>query len=131
MKKLYTRLITKNDIEDTFGYPLENMVNQGAFASKNLAIDNWLDEACEMVNDLILQNRGKDYTKLLNDYIADEANNESDIYEGMYWAQMYQMRFIIDNGNIKANANINEQKKAYDDQVINILLRYGILGGGY
>ncbi|UKI50396.1 MAG: hypothetical protein L6U99_02890 [Clostridium sp.] len=67
----------------------------------------------------------------MNNYIADEVNVESDIYEGMYWAQMYQMRFIIDNGNIKANANINEQKKAYDDQVINILLRYGILGGGY
>lgn len=128
--KLYTRLITAEDIKNNFGYDLKIIANQGHFTSIQEAVNSWLDEACESINGLILEKRGKDFTKALNTFLANENNKEDDIYIAMYWAQMYEMRFFIDNGRFSSTGKIDPTRKTHDEQAINTLYTYGILKDG-
>lgn len=128
--KLYTRLITAKDILENFGYDMLSIAEQGAFATKEKAVDAWLDEACESINGLILNKRGAMFTKALNEFIADEKNKNDILYRAMYWSQMYEMRFFIDNGRFAAVGKIDIARKLHDDEAINTLYAYGILKDG-
>lgn len=129
-RKLYTRLITSEDILTNFGYNLEEIVNVGAFPSKNLAVEAWLDEACESINSLILEKRGFLFVEKLNSFLNIEANKDDGIYSAIYWAQMYEMRFFIDNGRFESVGKIDPLRKKHDEQAINILYTYGIIKDG-
>ena len=130
VKKLYTRLITRDDILEMFGYNLVDIVNVGAFATKEKAADAWLDEACESINGLILEKRGKLFTQRLNEFVANPNNADDDLYKGLFWSQMYEMRFFIDNGRFAATGKIDPLRKKHDEEAINTLYTYGIIRDG-
>ena len=129
-RKLYTRLITAEDIKEHFGYDLEEMVNQGAFPSKFQAVESWLDEACESINGLILEKRGFLFVEKLNAFLNIEANKNDGLYDAVFWSQMYEMRFFIDNGRTSSRSTIDPLKKKHDEEAINILYTYGIIRDG-
>ena len=125
--KLYTKLITAKDIESQFGYDLKSMVTIGGFGSAKDAVESWLDEACESINDLIMTKCGFVYAKKLNEYIANPTNKDDDVYTVMYWAQMYEMRFFIDNGRFSAVGKIDNTRKKHSEEAIRLLYSAGIL----
>lgn len=128
--KLFTRLITAEDIKTNFGYDLTIMANQGHFATNEEAVNAWLDEAAESINGLILEKRGPSFTRALNNYISKEENNQDELTYAMFWAQMYEMRFFIDNGRFDSTGKIDPTRKKHDEQAINILYSYSILKDG-
>lgn len=128
--KLYTRLITAEDIKINFGYDLTIMANQGHFSTKQDAVEAWLDEAAESINGLILEKRGPNFTKALNNYISKQDNIEDDLTYAMFWAQLYEMRFFIENGRFDSTDKIDITRKKHDVQAINILYSYSILKDG-
>ncbi len=125
--KLFTKLITAKDIELNFGYDLKSMVTIGGFGSAKDAVEAWLDEACESINDLIISKCGYQFTKALNDYIANPENKDNEVYKVMYWAQMYEMRFFIDNGRFSAVGKIDQTRKKHSEEAIRLLYSAGIL----
>lgn len=127
IRKPYVRLITKEDIEENFGYDLENMVTLGKFNSAADAINSWLDEAAESIASVISMNMGNEFLTKLNEFVSKEENMDDDLYVGLYWAQMYEFRFFIDNGRFSATSNFDANKKIHDEQSIKTLYQYGII----
>lgn len=126
-KKLYTKLITAKDIELNFGYDLISMVTIGGFGSAKDAVEAWLDEACESIFDFITSKMGIFFTKKLNDFLANEENIETDIYECIYWAEMYEMRFFVDNGRFSAVGKVDPFRKKHSEEAIRTLYSFGIV----
>lgn len=126
-QKLFTKLITAKDIELQFGYDLMSMVTIGGFGSAKDAVEAWLDEACESINELIMTKCGYQFTKYLNNYLTVEENKETEIYKVIFWAQMYEMRFFIDNGRFSAVGKIDNTRKKHSEEAIRLLYNAGIL----
>ena len=126
-KKLYTKLITAKDIELNFGYDLISMVTIGGFGSAKDAVEAWLDEACESIFDFIAYKMGLRYTDKLNVFLSNPDNETTDIYRAIYWAEMYEMRFFIDNGRPSAIAKVDLTKKKHSEEAIRVLYEFGIV----
>ena len=58
LKSLHLYGDLAKDIELNFGYDLKSMVTIGGFGSAKDAVEAWLDEACESINDLIISKCG-------------------------------------------------------------------------
>ncbi len=129
VKKLFTRVITKEDIKREYGYDLTQMATIGGFMNATSAVNAWLDEAAESINDLILDKRGFEYAKRLNEYLT-KAEETEDIYLVMYWAQMEEMRFFIDNGRFSSTGKIDPTRKKHSEEAIRLLYSVGILRDG-
>lgn len=129
MEKLYKRLFTQEDVLSNFGYDLMAIANKGGFSTLEAACEAWCDEAALAIHNLISRNRGQNYTKSLYDYVLekDEAGEplHIDEYTALAWAQLYQMQFIIENGNLDIQAN--EAPKRYSNDAVNCLYNVGIL----
>lgn len=128
--KLYTRLITADDFKDNFGYDLKLRLNQGNFNTIEDAVNSWLDEACESINQLIMQRRGREFTTKLNLFIAEDVNSTDELYQAMYWAQLYEARFFFENGRPASLSKVDGTIKHHDEQALQILYTYGILEHG-
>lgn len=123
--KLYKRLFTSEEIKNTFGYDLLDIVNIGGFKTKQDAVDSWCDEAASSLNNLIIKNRGIMFAK--NIYNID---NE-EILNVLKQAQMYEMLFIIENGNIQASAKLDNSLKLHSIEAVDLLYSVGILINGF
>lgn len=123
--KLYKTLFTPVEFLEDFGYDLHSMVVQGGFKTKELAVQSWCDEAALSINNLIVRNRGLEFSR--NIYTVDNA----EILNTLKWAQLYEMLFIVENGNIQLSAEVKQELKLHSADAINLLYANGILINGF
>lgn len=129
--KLYKRLFTVEDVRLNFGYDLMAIAKQGGFTTLEAACEAWCDEAALSIHKVLVSNRGIDFTNTL--YAAVEMVDESQklMYEELRnqlkMAQMYEMLFIIENGNIQLQAEKKANYKEHSDEALELLYSYGIL----
>lgn len=123
--KLYKRLFTANEVKDNFGYNLLARVRQGGFATKEAAVEAWCDEAALSIHMLMMDNRGAAFAK--NIY---NINNE-EIQNALKEAQLYEMLFIVQNGNLNETSARYEDRNHHSEQALSILYSNDILIVGY
>ncbi len=135
MEKLYKRLFTQQDILDNFGYNLIAIANQGGFPTLEAACEAWCDEAALAIHSLIIKNRGPRYAKELYNFVElkDKDGNlkNKELHDCLAWAQLYQMQFIIENGNIDIQAEEKSELKKYSNDALAYLYSSGILVAGF
>lgn len=122
---LYKRLFTVEEIKSNFGYDLMAIAEQGGFTTLESACDAWCDEAALSIHKLIIANRGLEWTKRL--YLAVDLEENESLLESLKMAQMYEMLFIIENGNIQLQAERKANYKEHSDEAIELLYSSGIL----
>ncbi len=121
--KLYKRLFTVEEINENFGYDLMTIANQGGFVTQESACDAWCDEAALSIHNLIVKNRGVKFAKDLYEYVE----KDEDLYNALKMAQMYEMLFIIENGNVQLLAKQEQGYIQHSNDALDLLYSYGIL----
>ena len=121
--KLYKRLFTVKEINENFGYDLMTIANQGGFVTQESACDAWCDEAALSIHNLIVKNRGVNFVNAL--YSVIEQNEE--LFNALKMAQMYEMLFFIENGNVQLLAKQEQGYIQHSNDALDLLYSYGIL----
>jgi hypothetical protein len=128
---LYKRLFTATDVLEHFGYDLIAIAKQGGFTTIEAACEAWCDEAALSIHKLIIKNRGAIFAKHLYNALdlTDTSNNflNEDLREHLKMAQMYEMLFIVENGNIQLQAEQKANYKEHSDEALELLYSSGIL----
>lgn len=130
--KLYKRLFTVEDVRLNFGYDLMAIAKQGGFTTLEAACEAWCDEAALSIHKVLVSNRGIDFTKTLYDAVelVDEDTTNyayEELRNHLKMAQMYEMLFIVENGNIQLQAEKKANYKEHSDEALELLYSYGIL----
>ena len=121
--KLYKRLFTVKEVNENFGYDLMTIAEQGGFATKESACDAWCDEAALSIHTLILKNRGMQFVNALYEMVEKDEHLKT----VLKMAQMYEMLFIIENGNIQLLAKQEQGYIKHSNDALDILYAHGIL----
>lgn len=119
--KMYKRLFTVEDFKENFGYNLITRAKQGDFPTVEASCEAWCDEAALSIHMLIIKNRGVAFAKKLY-----ESNNE-ELLDVLKTAQLYEMLFIYENGNVQLSAKIEDNTKTHSQEAIDLLYSTGIL----
>ena len=125
--KIYKRLFTVEDVRTNFGYDLIAIAKQGGFISKEAACEAWCDEAALSIHKLIVANRGADFAKRLYKTVEFTDEYNSKLAEQLKMIQLYEMLFIVENGNIQLQAERKTNYKEHSDEAIELLYSNGIL----
>lgn len=121
--KLYKRLFTVTEIKENFGYDLMTIANQGGFVTQEFACEAWCDEAALSIHNLIVKNRGVRFINALYDAIE----KDEELFNALKMAQMYEMLFIVENGNIQLLAKQEQGYIQHSNDALDLLYSYGIL----
>jgi hypothetical protein len=129
--KLYKRLFTVEDVRLNFGYDLMAIAKQGGFTTLEAACEAWCDEAALSIHKLVVGNRGVEFAKRLYAAVdlVDESNNyvNEELRNTLKVAQMHEMLFIVENGNVQLQAEKKANYKEHSDEALELLYSYGIL----
>ena len=124
---IYKRLFTVEDVRTNFGYDLMAIAKQGGFTTKEAACNAWCDEAALSIHKLIVANRGVEFTKRLYKAVELTDENNAELAEQLKMIQMYEMLFIVENGNVQLQAEKKPNYKEHSDEAIELLYSSGIL----
>lgn len=117
------------------GYDLkaDGRLNSGDFATKESAIDDFLQENFNSVYDLIESYKGREWTKKF--FLDMQEDIKEDVHPRTYelkqilkWSLMEQTIFIYENGDIMTSAQIQPDKIGYSPKVIRKLWSNNLLG---
>lgn len=121
--KLYKRLFTVEEVNENFGYDLMKIAEQGGFTTLESACEAWCDEAALSIHTIILKNRGMQFI----DALYETVEKDEHLHKVLKMAQMYEMLFIIENGNIQLLAKQEQGYIKHSDAALDLLYSHGIL----
>lgn len=124
-------LITIDDVRSR-GYDLlaDGRLNQGDFATIEDSANQFIEECCYMIWDLIEKHRGVKWCEQFKqDMLSLEDSSSLISYYRVAIKKILleQVVFIYENGDITANAFKDDTKRAISPKVINKLYNIGIL----
>lgn len=124
-------LITIDDVRSR-GYDLvaDGRLNQGDFITIEDSANQFIEECCDMIWDLIEKHRGFKWTEhFKQDMLRDDLeDNLALLYqETIKKIMLEQIVFIYENGDITANAYKDDTKRAISPKALNKLYNIGIL----
>lgn len=127
----YKQYITLDDIKNEAGYDLTKRLEQGDFASKQEAADNYMQDQFEEVTGLISSKMGKIWTKNFLQDILTDADIEPVIEEmrdAFKNALKEHIVYRFEVGDPVAVGDSNTPR--YSERMIDILVRNRIIPRG-
>lgn len=124
-------LVTIDDVRSR-GYDLlaDGRLNQGDFATIEDSANQFIEECCDMIWDIIERHRGVKWCEQFKqDMMSEEATDGIITYykEVIKKILLEQVVFIYENGDISANAIKDDTKRALSPKALNKLYAFGII----
>ncbi len=123
-------LITIEDVRSR-GYDLlaDGRLNQGDFATIEDSANQFIEECCYMIWDVIERHRGVKWCESFKqDMFRDDLSDMALLVKNaLKKAMLEQVVFIYENGDISANAIKDDTKRSLSPKALNKLYAFGII----